>query len=54
MIETCGLFNVKDCLYIHTHSCFGGVCGVMIIVVGNGHDDTISNPGRNCVYFTKL
>ena len=23
----------------------GGACGVMVIVVGNGHDDTSSNPG---------
>ena len=30
-------------------SCFvsyvGGACGVMVIVVGNGHDDESSNPG---------
>ena len=25
----------------------GGACGVMVIVVGNGHDDTSSNPGRD-------
>ena len=25
----------------------GGVCGVMVIVVGNGHGDTSSNPGRD-------
>ena len=24
-----------------------GVRGVMVIVVGNGHDDTSSNPGRD-------
>ena len=24
---------------------FGGVLGVMVIVVGNGHGDTSSNPG---------
>ena len=24
---------------------FGGACGVMVIVVGNGHGDTSSNPG---------
>ena len=23
------------------------VCGVMVIVVRNGHDDTSSNPGRD-------
>ena len=25
----------------------GGTCGVMVIVVGNGHDDTSSNPGQD-------
>ena len=25
----------------------GGVCGVVVIVVGNGHGDTSSNPGRD-------
>ena len=25
----------------------GGACGVMVIVVGNGHGDTSSNPGRD-------
>ena len=29
----------------HTH--IGGACCVMIIVVGNGHGDTSSNPGRD-------
>ena len=27
----------------------GGACSVMVIVVGNGHGDTISNPGRGCI-----
>ena len=26
--------------------------GVMVIVVGNGHGDTSSNPGRDPLYFT--
>ena len=30
---------------------FGGACGVMVIVVGNGHDDTSSNPGRDWLHF---
>ena len=30
----------------------GGTHGVMIIVVGNGHDDTSSNPGRDQLHFT--
>ena len=25
----------------------GGVRGVMVIVIGNGHGDTSSNPGRD-------
>ena len=25
---------------------FGGARGVMVIVIGNGHGDTSSNPGR--------
>ena len=30
----------------------GGVCGVMVIVVGNGHGDTSSNPGRDWLHYT--
>ena len=30
----------------------GGARGVMVIVVGNGNDDTSSNPGRNWLHFT--
>ena len=29
-----------------------GARGVMVIVVGNGHGDTSSKPGRDCLYFT--
>ena len=25
---------------------------VMVIVIGNGHGDTSSNPGRDCLHFT--
>ena len=31
----------------------GGALGVMVIVVGNGHDDTSSNPWRDWLHFTK-
>ena len=31
---------------------FGGTLGVMVIVVGNGHGDTCSNPGRGWWHFT--
>ena len=29
----------------------GGAHGVMVIVVGNGHGDTSSNPGRDWLHF---
>ena len=35
--------------YIH-----GGACGVMVTVVGNGHDNLNSNPGLGCLHFTYL
>ena len=28
------------------HNIYGGARGVMVIVVGNGHGDSCSNPGR--------
>ena len=31
---------------------YGGARGVMIIVIGIGHDDTSSNPGREWLHFT--
>ena len=31
---------------------FGGARGAMVIVVGNGHGDTSSNPGRDWLHFT--
>ena len=30
----------------------GGARGVIVIVVGNGHGDTSSNPGRDWLPFT--
>ena len=32
--------------------CHGGARGVMVIVIGNGHGDTSSNPGRDWLHFT--
>ena len=29
-----------------------GACGVMVIVVGIGHGDMSSNPGRDWLHFT--
>ena len=31
---------------------YDGARGVMVIVVGNGHDDTSSNPGPGKLHFT--
>ena len=31
---------------------FGGARGVTVIVVGKGHGDTSSNPGRDWLHFT--
>ena len=33
-------------------SLLGGAHGVMVIVIGNGHDDTSSNPGQDWLHFT--
>ena len=30
----------------------GGARGVMVFVIGNGHADTSSNPGRDWLHFT--
>ena len=34
------------------HKFSRGARGVMVIVVGNGHADTSSNPGRDWLHFT--
>ena len=39
-------------LHIHKHIVLGDACGVMVIVGGNGHGDTSSNPGRDWLHFT--
>ena len=31
---------------------WGGACGVMVIVIENGHGDTSSNPGRDWLHFS--
>ena len=36
----------------NNHKSRGGACGVMVIVVGNGHGDTSSNLGRDWLHFT--
>ena len=50
------LVNVQDCdilvseFEFHLH--YKGARGVMVIVVGNEHGDTSSNPGRDWLHFT--
>ena len=38
--------------YVLSLELVGGARGVMVITVGDGHDDTSSNPGRGCLHFT--
>ena len=49
-------FRFSGKLYSHIHIgdyiYLGGARGVMVIVVGNGHSDTSSNPGRDWLHFT--
>ena len=39
-------------LFLLNRNILGGRRGVMVIVVGNGHGDTNSNPGRDWLHFT--
>ena len=54
----CFWLGTNDGFYIIFHSYFHyinsllGARGVMVIVVGNGHGDTSSNPGWDWLYFT--
>ena len=41
-----------ECLINTVTVNLGDACGVMVIVVGNGHGDTSSNPGRDWLHFT--
>ena len=42
----------SDCPYIYYGNKGGGARGLMVIVVGNGHGHSSSNPGREWMYFT--
>ena len=48
-MEKC--MKVTDWCYNHSNI-LGGARGVMVIVVGNGHDNMSSNPGRDWLHFT--
>ena len=39
-------------IYLEDNLKSGGARGVMVIVVGNEHGDTSSNPGRDWLHFT--
>ena len=39
-------------LLLYARKKIGGARGVMVIVVGNGHGDSSSNPGRDRLHFT--
>ena len=40
-----------ELIYI-SNPIYGGARGVMVIVIGNGHSDKSSNPGRDWLHFT--
>ena len=37
---------------VKEYNFFGGAHDVMVIIIGNGHGDTSSNPGRGWLHFT--
>ena len=44
----------KGNTHTHTHIyilSYGGACGVIIIMVGNGYGDLSSNPRQGCLHF---
>ena len=43
---------LKKIILYYISFIWGGARGVMVIVVGNGHGDKISNPGRDWLHFT--
>ena len=42
------VIHIDTYTYIH-----GGVHGVMVTVVGNGHGEQSSSTGQGCLHFTK-
>ena len=45
---SCAVFSKEE----HTDCLLRGARGVVVIVVGIGHGDTSSNPGRDWLHFT--
>ena len=46
------LRSIDKCDLPNKDKVWGGARGVMVIVVGNGHGDSSSNPGRDWLHFT--
>ena len=44
-------FILKNKL-VYKNQILGGARGVIVTVVGNGHGDSSSNPGRDWLHFT--
>ena len=44
--------HIQPISTVHKYKEKGGARGVMVIVIGVGHDDTSSNPGRDWLHFT--
>ena len=47
-----GYLIPEPSLQKNSNDTIGGARGVIVIVVGNGHGDTSSNPGRDWLHFT--
>ena len=55
LLESCEYLAFSWCDWKQQSGCIarcGGVHGVMVIVVENGHCDTSSNPERDWLHFT--
>ena len=46
-LRTIFTIRLRRKLLYFSNALQGGACGVIVIVVGNGHGDTSSNPGRD-------
>ena len=46
-----GVRLIHGLFWFYGISTFGGTHGVIVIVVGNGHGDSSSNPGRDWLHF---
>ncbi len=44
--------SLLDAGFLYRILSLGGARGVMVIVVGIGHNDTSSSPGPDCLHFT--